>query len=80
MRNYFFHVHPLLPLLNESKVWEMYSAQQHSLQDALVRSISLLTLQAMLFAACSFVTSERLHMVDSGVSSMPKRDFIVISK
>jgi hypothetical protein len=48
-----------------TKVWEMYSAQQHSLQDAPIRSISLFTLQAMLFAACSFVTPESLHMVGS---------------
>jgi hypothetical protein len=65
MGNYFFHVHPLLSLLNESKVWEVHSAQQHSLQDAPIRSMSLFTLQAMLFAACSFVTPESFHMVGS---------------
>ncbi|OGE54968.1 hypothetical protein PENARI_c005G11795 [Penicillium arizonense] len=63
MRNYFFHVHPLLPLLNESKIWEMCKAQQPSTPHAPVSSLSLFTLQAILFATCSFVTPKSLRMV-----------------
>ncbi|KAF5646956.1 n-terminal binuclear Zn cluster-containing protein [Fusarium tjaetaba] len=48
IREYFLHVHPMLPLMDESVFWENYRQQTNKL--------SLFLVQAMLFAACSFVS------------------------
>ncbi|KAF4495622.1 Cutinase transcription factor 1 beta [Fusarium agapanthi] len=47
IREYFLHVHPMLPLMNESVFWEEYGQETNKL--------SLFLIQAMLFASCSFV-------------------------
>lgn len=50
-RQYFLHMHPLLPALNEGDFWDMYF--QHSNPRAPGRKISLLVFQAMLFLCCN---------------------------
>ncbi|KAF5254108.1 hypothetical protein FANTH_990 [Fusarium anthophilum] len=47
IREYFLHVHPMLPLMDESVFWEEYGQETEKL--------SLFLIQAMLFASCSFV-------------------------
>ncbi|KAF5594053.1 cutinase transcription factor 1 beta [Fusarium subglutinans] len=47
IREYFLHVHPMLPLMDESVFWEEYREETNKL--------SLFLIQAMLFASCSFV-------------------------
>ncbi|SCN92699.1 uncharacterized protein FFC1_06813 [Fusarium fujikuroi] len=47
IREYFLHVHPMLPLMDESVFWEQYGQKTNKL--------SLFLIQAMLFASCSFV-------------------------
>lgn len=48
IRLYFLYVHPMLPLVNEADFWRMYEA---SPEDSSGQQISLLLLQAMMFAS-----------------------------
>ncbi|KAF5668328.1 fungal specific transcription factor factor domain-containing protein [Fusarium denticulatum] len=48
IREYFLHVHPMLPLMDESVFGEQYRQQTNK--------VSLFLIQAMLFASCSFVS------------------------
>ncbi|KAF5632077.1 n-terminal binuclear Zn cluster-containing protein [Fusarium sp. NRRL 52700] len=48
IREYFLHVHPMLPLMDESVFWEQYEQETNEL--------SLFLIQAMLFASCSFAS------------------------
>ncbi|KAL4860443.1 fungal-specific transcription factor domain-containing protein [Aspergillus spectabilis] len=49
VREYFFHVHPNLPIVNEADFWDAYTNARRDL-------IELMLFQAMLFASCSFVS------------------------
>ncbi|KAL6399879.1 Cutinase transcription factor 1 beta [Ilyonectria robusta] len=55
MREYFLHVHPNLPLLDESVFWNMYHRNGYATQNGRT-SFSLFLFQAMLFASCSFMS------------------------
>lgn len=46
--HYYLYVHPCLPIVNEAEFWPMFRQRQPGSS-----SFSLLTFQAMLFAACS---------------------------
>lgn len=59
IRQYFLHVHPCLPMLNEAEFWDMYNNQFD--QSRKRRTISLFTFQAMMFASCSVCFSEVLY-------------------
>ncbi|KAF7715973.1 Fungal Zn(2)-Cys(6) binuclear cluster domain-containing protein [Penicillium ucsense] len=48
---YFLYVHPCLPVINEAEFWAMIGDQSSS--DS---SFSLLVFQAMIFAACSYIS------------------------
>lgn len=48
VKQYFLYIHPMTPILNEGRVWEMYGAQP-----AGPDRLSLLVCQAVLFSACS---------------------------
>lgn len=52
IREYFLHVHPSLPILDEGKFWEMYTYQRN-VNSKERPGISLFVFQAMLFASCS---------------------------
>ncbi|RBR11693.1 hypothetical protein FVER53590_12998 [Fusarium verticillioides] len=52
IREYFLHVHPGLPLLDEAQFWALYSGDKEPCGGP---TISLFLFQAMLFASCSFV-------------------------
>lgn len=49
VKQFFLHVHPMMPLVNEGDFWDSYQAGGTPLTD----QFSLLLLQAMLFSACS---------------------------
>lgn len=49
VRQYFLHVHPLLPIVNEGDFWEMYYNKRTN--EPL--SMSLLVFQAMMFVSCN---------------------------
>jgi hypothetical protein len=48
VRQYFLYIHPLLPMLDEADFWSSY--RRHGDEAG---GISLLLIQAMLFAACN---------------------------
>ncbi|KLJ05857.1 hypothetical protein EMPG_10711 [Blastomyces silverae] len=55
VRQYFLHVHPCLPVLNEAEFWSMYANRSDGIRKP--RAISLFIVQAMFFASCAFVPS-----------------------
>ncbi|KPM46384.1 hypothetical protein AK830_g160 [Neonectria ditissima] len=60
MRAYFIYIHPLFPLLDEGAFWDMYYDRPRA-SDEPERRMSLLVVQAMLFAACTFVSREAIE-------------------
>ncbi|KAF4765597.1 hypothetical protein HAV15_003587 [Penicillium sp. str.  len=58
VQQYFLHVHPILPLMNEGDFWDVYF---HSADDPPTKPISLLVFQAMLFASCNFLSASTVH-------------------
>lgn len=50
VKQFFLHVHPIMPLLNEGDFWEMYGSQSQGTHVS--TRISLLMLHAMLFSVC----------------------------
>lgn len=58
VRQYFLHIHPLLPLLNEGDFWEMYYYYSHRRAEGKEPppKLSLLVFQAIMFAACNVST------------------------
>lgn len=51
VRQYFLHVHPCLPVLDEADFWRLYSNRPG--RPGKSRSISLFVFQAMMFASCA---------------------------
>lgn len=51
LKEFFLHVHPSLPILDESTFWAVY--HHTGSEDDSSRRISLFLLQAMIFASCS---------------------------
>ncbi|CAI7671811.1 unnamed protein product [Penicillium palitans] len=58
VQQYFLHVHPILPLMNEGDFWDLYF---HSADGPPTKPISLLVFQAMLFASCNFLSASTVH-------------------
>ncbi|KAI0452340.1 hypothetical protein F5B21DRAFT_483766 [Xylaria acuta] len=57
MQQYFLHVHPLLPFLNEGDFWNLYC---HHGSGIAGERMSLLVFQAMLFSCCNFVSKNNI--------------------
>ncbi|KAI1077410.1 fungal-specific transcription factor domain-containing protein [Whalleya microplaca] len=53
VQQYFLHVHPMMPLINEGNFWRMYCHQGPSEP---AEKISLVVFQAILFSSCNFVS------------------------
>lgn len=51
VKQYFLHVHPIMALLNESDVWELYGSSSENVPGS--QKMSLMIWQAMLFSACN---------------------------
>lgn len=61
LQQYFLHVHPLLPLINEAEFWAMYSPDSvDSDNPGQAERLSLLVFQAVLFASCNFVSKQTI--------------------
>lgn len=58
LQQYFMHVHPLLPLVNEGDFWDIYC--QNTSGSAVNDRVSLLVFQAILFASCNFVSKSTI--------------------
>ncbi|KAG7150210.1 Cutinase transcription factor 1 beta like protein [Verticillium longisporum] len=52
INKYFFHVHPMLPILQEHKLWAREESVDVLDSSHLVKQIPMVLIQAMLFAAC----------------------------
>lgn len=50
VRQYFLHVHPFLPLLDEGEFWSSYRQDERA---SSAKRIPLMVFQAMIFASCS---------------------------
>ncbi|KAI1489775.1 fungal-specific transcription factor domain-containing protein [Biscogniauxia mediterranea] len=57
VQQYFLHVHPLMPLINEGDFWDMYGDQRGGGSG---EKISLLVFQAILFSSCNFVSKDNI--------------------
>ncbi|GJC84405.1 cutinase transcription factor 1 beta [Colletotrichum liriopes] len=53
VQQYFLHVHPLLPMLNEGDFWDVYCVNPNSYAPS--DKLSLLVFQAMLFSSCNTI-------------------------
>ncbi|KAI5458827.1 fungal-specific transcription factor domain-containing protein [Mariannaea sp. PMI_226] len=73
LRQYFIYSHPILPLLNESKFWRMYSTQHR--RAAPQNKISLFVLQAILFVSCPFVSTSTLSSLGFRSIQAARKDF-----
>lgn len=62
VREYFMHVHPSLPMLDEGEFWDGYMSRSSIPSDG--HRMSLFVFQAMLFAACSVGTPSPLSEVN----------------
>jgi hypothetical protein len=60
VREYFLHVHPLLPIINEGEFWEMYDPRVLQITR---NKIPLFVFRAMLFASCSVCIAFQWRMV-----------------
>ncbi|KAH7142915.1 fungal-specific transcription factor domain-containing protein [Dactylonectria estremocensis] len=58
---YFRHVHPMLPILDEGAFWNMYLSDGQRDQQA--KSMSLFTFRAMLFVSSSFVSRDTTKLL-----------------
>ncbi|KAI0136168.1 hypothetical protein BJ170DRAFT_677048 [Xylariales sp. AK1849] len=68
VKQYFLHVHSIIPLLNEAEFWAMYTAEMTALPAE--HNISLFVFQAMLFISCPYVNASTLQRL--GFSSVPR--------
>ncbi|UPL04320.1 hypothetical protein LCI18_015254 [Fusarium solani-melongenae] len=66
VRQYFLHVHPSLPILNEGDFWDMYLQTSNARIPG--QRISLLLFQAMLYSCCNLISHKKLNAL--GLSNM----------
>lgn len=52
VREYFLHVHPMLPIIDEKAFWEMYVPREGNAKRCGQRKIPLFVFRAMLFVSC----------------------------
>ncbi|KAM6538193.1 hypothetical protein FALCPG4_000076 [Fusarium falciforme] len=81
VRHYFLYVHPLLPLLNEADFWRAYNpAQTETYSSSGGSPVSLLLLQAIMFASCTFVPKESLKVLGFSSIHEAKESFYTKAK
>lgn len=78
VREYFLHVHPFLPIINEGDFWDIYrcdggGAGENTAQDQ--GSFPLVVLQAMLLASCSFVPQTTIQALGFLNARLARRAF-----
>ncbi|EXM12876.1 hypothetical protein FoTM2_010693 [Fusarium oxysporum f. sp. vasinfectum] len=59
LRQYFLHVHPMLPILNEKDFWLSYNSVDNDVE----YEMPMLVLQGILFISSGFVSSETIKML-----------------
>lgn len=73
VREYFLHVHPVLPVVDEREFWEMYDDSQTNIDKP--RRLSLFVFQSMLFAACATVPLDVLRCCGFGSVRQARETF-----
>lgn len=58
VQQYFLHVHPILPLINEGEFWRLYFPDTDTPPS---KPVSLMVFQAILFASCNFLSQSTVH-------------------
>ncbi|KAH7386394.1 hypothetical protein BKA64DRAFT_142607 [Cadophora sp. MPI-SDFR-AT-0126] len=56
VKEYFLHVHPVLPIIDEKAFWEMYFPPEGGGKRSGHRKIPLFVFRAMLFVSCGFIS------------------------
>lgn len=59
IQQYFLHIHPMLPMLNEADFWALYHPQH--LDNASADRMPLIVIQGILFTSCSVSSSWVYH-------------------
>lgn len=57
VQQYFLHIHPIMPVINEGDFWDMYCNQSFTEP---TEKISLVFFQALLFSSCNFVSKSSI--------------------
>ncbi|KAJ4248756.1 hypothetical protein NW762_012594 [Fusarium torreyae] len=79
VRHYFLYIHPLLPLLNEADFWDAYDPTP-STTASCGSPVSMLLLQSMMFASCTFVSKESLRVLGFTTILEAKESFYTKAK
>ncbi|KAL2065772.1 hypothetical protein VTL71DRAFT_3442 [Oculimacula yallundae] len=58
VREYFLHVHPVLPIIDERAFWELYFPRDDNKRRSTDQKIPLFVFRAMLFVSCGFVSND----------------------
>ncbi|KAF5650035.1 cutinase transcription factor 1 beta [Fusarium sp. NRRL 52700] len=78
IRHYFLYIHPLLPLINEADFWNAYDPTPNSTTTG--TPVSMLLLQSMMFASCTFVSKESLRTLGFATILEAKEAFYTKAK
>ncbi|KAJ3460955.1 hypothetical protein MRS44_011822 [Fusarium solani] len=78
VQQYFLHVHPTLPLINEQDFWAMYNAQPAEAMST--GRLSLVVAQAMIFLACPFVSQPVLDSLSLTSVHQARAEFYSVTK
>ncbi|KAI1209186.1 uncharacterized protein F4807DRAFT_427495 [Annulohypoxylon truncatum] len=57
VQQYFLHIHPVMPVVNEGDFWDMYCNQSFAEP---TEKVSLVFFQALLFSSCNFVSKNSI--------------------
>ncbi|KAM0224376.1 hypothetical protein ACHAQD_001945 [Fusarium lateritium] len=79
IRHYFLYIHPLLPLLNEADFWNAYDPIPSNTANP-GTPVSMLLLQSMMFASCTFVPKESLQTLGYATILEAKESFYTKAK
>ncbi|WKT54473.1 hypothetical protein QSH57_005057 [Fusarium oxysporum f. sp. vasinfectum] len=61
VEQYFLHVHPMVPIIDEGDFWDMYAQNKMDRDGGSTDTISLVLFQAMLFSSCTFVPFDNIR-------------------
>ncbi|KAI0149822.1 fungal-specific transcription factor domain-containing protein [Hypoxylon sp. NC0597] len=57
VQQYFLHIHPIMPILNEGDFWDMYCNQS---SEEPTQKVTLVFFQALLFSSCNFISKSSI--------------------
>ncbi|KAH7317793.1 hypothetical protein BKA65DRAFT_515202 [Rhexocercosporidium sp. MPI-PUGE-AT-0058] len=63
VKEYFLHVHPVLPVIDERSFWEMYFPREGSGKRSTNPKIPLFVFRARLFVSCAFISDNTVRQM-----------------